>query len=248
MSKVSINSSSCFAFTCGWIMFTSPCISSEILHSCSLICTFPLSIRLMSKMSLIKLSRWLLEERTLLRQSFTWALLSIWETAMVVKPIIAFIGVRISWDMLDRKVVLALLAYWACKRASCKAWVCSICFLICSVISFVTTMAIMSPVASSCVMIKDWRTQIFSPDMLVLQYSTFTSARPFWKEFFKWSSPTVAQKSSNDSSATNCSHKWNQWEALQGGSSPTRRSKEIFFPSTIRIMSWSIRSWVRLKS
>ena len=178
ISNVSINNSNCFAFTCGWIIFTKLCINSEILQSCSLICTFPLSILLISKISLIRLSKWLLEESTFCKQSRTCSRLSIWLTAIVVNPIIAFIGVRISCDILERKVVFALFACCACIKASCNTCVCSRCFLTFSVISFFITMTIMSPVLSSCVIRKDWRTQISCSSISLPQYSTLTSASP----------------------------------------------------------------------
>ena len=38
--------------------------------------------------------------------------------AMLVKPMMAFIGVRMSWDILFRKVVFARLAFWAVRTAS----------------------------------------------------------------------------------------------------------------------------------
>ncbi len=143
-------------------MFTRLCISSGILHSWLWICSFPLSIRLISRISLISPNRWLLEERIFCRQSLTWSVRSIWLAAIVAKPIIAFIGVRISWLILDRKVVFAWFAFCACIKASCKACVCSRCLLTCSVMSRDTTMAIRSPVSSSEVMIKDWRTHMGS--------------------------------------------------------------------------------------
>ena len=39
-------------------------------------------------------------------------------SAMVVRPIIAFIGVRISWDMVERKSVFALFAAAASRAAA----------------------------------------------------------------------------------------------------------------------------------
>ena len=72
----------------------------------------------------------------------------------------AFMGVRMSWDILERKVVLAWLALWACIRASCRARVCSRCFCTWAVMSLDTTMTMMSPVALSRFMMKDWRTHM----------------------------------------------------------------------------------------
>ena len=247
-SKVSINSSSCFAFTCGWIILTRLCISSEMLHSCSLICTFPLSILLISRISLIRLSRWLLEESTFCRQSLTCSLLSIWLAAIVANPIIAFIGVRISWDILERNVVFARLACCACISASCSACVCSLCFLTLSVISFTTTMTIISSVSSSHVITKDWRTHICPEWESSPQYSTVTSASPRSKCSRKCSIFTSLSYSSMDSSNTRPLLRSIHSEALQGTCSPTFSNRDILSPSITLTMSSSTKSFVKLNS
>ena len=58
----------------------------------------------------------------MVRYSFTRSLSSRWLTASVVKPMMAFIGVRMSWDILERKVLLARLAFSAAATASESAW------------------------------------------------------------------------------------------------------------------------------
>ena len=83
-----------------------------------MIFTFPLSIRLMSRISLIRDSRCSLEVEILARYSFTFSWLSTWEAAREVNPMMAFMGVRISWDMLFRNVVLAELALSARSKAA----------------------------------------------------------------------------------------------------------------------------------
>ena len=44
-----------------------------------------------------------------------------WVLARAVKPMMAFMGVRISWDMLERNTLLALLARLAWARASSRS-------------------------------------------------------------------------------------------------------------------------------
>ena len=73
----------------------------------SLMIIRPLSIRDMSSTSLTKLIRWTEAVRIFSRQSFTRAFSSMWLWAMEVIPMMAFIGVRISWDILERKRLLA---------------------------------------------------------------------------------------------------------------------------------------------
>ena len=87
--------------------------------------SLPLSILLMSSTSLIRPSRCLLERAILLRQFCSCCLLSMLAVAMAVMPTMAFIGVRISWLMLERKSLLALLAFSAsrCARISSCIWV-----------------------------------------------------------------------------------------------------------------------------
>ena len=72
--------------------------------------TFPLSILDISSTSLIRLSRCLLEVFIFSRQSLIFSGDSRLAWAIVVMPMIAFMGVRISWDMEERKLVLAAFA------------------------------------------------------------------------------------------------------------------------------------------
>ena len=58
----------------------------------------------------------------MVRYSFTRSLSSRWLNASVAKPMMAFMGVRISWDILERKVLLARLAFSAAATASESAW------------------------------------------------------------------------------------------------------------------------------
>ncbi len=85
-------------------------ISSERLKSSSERSTFPDSILLMSSTSLISPSKCLLDEVIFFRHSETLPGSSRWEAAMAVMPTIAFIGVRISWLILERNVVFAAFA------------------------------------------------------------------------------------------------------------------------------------------
>ena len=71
---------------------------------------FPLSILDISKISLMSASRNLAEFSTLSRQSHTRSGSSHDSLAMESIPMIAFMGVRMSWDMRERKSDLARLA------------------------------------------------------------------------------------------------------------------------------------------
>ena len=88
----------------------------------------PLAMRDMSSTSLTRFIRCAEAVWIFWRQSSTRGFSSMCESAIEVMPMIAFIGVRISCDMLDRKVVFALFACCACISASCSACVCSFCF------------------------------------------------------------------------------------------------------------------------
>ena len=59
---------------------------------------------------MISVRRWLLARLIFLRFSFTASRSPRFFSAIVVSPMIAFMGVRISWDMVERKSVFALLA------------------------------------------------------------------------------------------------------------------------------------------
>ena len=97
----------------GFIISREVSIRLERLNSSLARVVLPLSIWLISNTSLISASRWRLDEEILPRQSKTRSLSSICAMAMVVIPMIPFIGVRISWDILERKFVLAALAWLA---------------------------------------------------------------------------------------------------------------------------------------
>ena len=107
-------------------MLRSPWSISGRQHGFSSRCILPLSIRLISRTSLIRLSRWFPDVIIFFRYSFTWSFWSMWVVASAVNPTMAFMGVRISWDILDRNVLLALFARFACKRASSSRFFCSI--------------------------------------------------------------------------------------------------------------------------
>ena len=79
------------------------------------------SILLMSRISLMRLSRWLDETDIFFRQSATFSLSSRCAVASVVIPMIAFIGVRISWLMAERKSLFARFAFLASTRAFSRA-------------------------------------------------------------------------------------------------------------------------------
>ena len=84
----------------------------------------PLSILLMSSTSLMRPSRCLLERVIFRRQFCTWAGSSMLAVAMAVMPTMAFMGVRMSWDMLERNSLLALLAFSASRRAVSRSAIC----------------------------------------------------------------------------------------------------------------------------
>ena len=101
----------CFFFwICGWRIVIKLSIVSERLNSSSDNTNFPLSILDISKTSFIRPKRCLLETVILLRQSIILGVSSICIAAIDVIPIMAFIGVLISWDICERKSLLAWLA------------------------------------------------------------------------------------------------------------------------------------------
>ena len=85
-------------------------ISSESSNSSSTRSTLPDSILFISNTSFIRLSKCLLAWVIFARLSCTLSLSSMCAAAMAVIPMMAFIGVRISWDMEDKKSVFALFA------------------------------------------------------------------------------------------------------------------------------------------
>ena len=81
----------------------------------------PDSIRDMSRMSLIRFRRCSAEDPICSRYSLVSSGVSGSCRAMLSRPMIAFIGVRISWLMLDRNAVFARFASSAAARASLSA-------------------------------------------------------------------------------------------------------------------------------
>ena len=68
-----------------------------------------------SRTSLISASKWLLDSVIFARQSSTFSGCPSFMRASSVMPMMAFIGVRISWLMRERKSLLALLAATAAR-------------------------------------------------------------------------------------------------------------------------------------
>ena len=66
----------------------------------------------------MRLKRCVLEDLILFRYSSTFSGWSRRLAARVVKPTMAFMGVRMSWDMFERKALLAALALLAWVSAS----------------------------------------------------------------------------------------------------------------------------------
>ena len=113
----------------GSIIVCSSSRSSGRLNSAILREVLPLSILLMSKISLMSPSRCWLEEAIFWVYSRTFSGLSASRLRREEKPTMAFIGVRMSWLMLARKLLLASLATLAVCKASpsisyiCRSWV-----------------------------------------------------------------------------------------------------------------------------
>ena len=80
--------------------------------------TLPLSIFDTSNISLIRLNRCWPDAIIFFVYSRTLSGFSASFASSVVKPRTAFIGVRMSWDILERNIVLELLAIWAACNAS----------------------------------------------------------------------------------------------------------------------------------
>ena len=125
-STVSICSSSCLAWISACRILRRPCRISGRLHNFSSRWIFPLSIWLISSMSLIRLSRWFPEVWIFFRYSETCSFWSICVMARFVNPTMAFIGVRMSWDIFDKNTLFALLALLAWERAASSSVFCSI--------------------------------------------------------------------------------------------------------------------------
>ena len=110
-----------FTKSCGLIKSSNSCSIALIEKSSSRRLSLPLSILAISSTSLIRFKRWLLAVVILARQSWIRSLSSRYLPAMAVIPIMAFIGVRISWLIRERNSFLAILAALAASKASCKA-------------------------------------------------------------------------------------------------------------------------------
>ena len=124
ISRIKISKCCALALICGWTIFTMLSITSR-KESCSILrLSFPVSIFDISSTSLISPRRCLLESVIFLRQSTTLGVSSIFARAIAVIPTTPFIGVRISWLMLDRNSLLALLARTASCRASFNSRIC----------------------------------------------------------------------------------------------------------------------------
>ena len=83
---------------------------------------FPDSIRLISRISLISPSKCLALSPIFSKHSLVSGSRFVFLSARLSRPIMAFIGVRISWLILDKKAVFALFACSAASSASLNAW------------------------------------------------------------------------------------------------------------------------------
>ena len=110
------------ALAMGWIMASTEETTSFKENFSRLSTTFPLSILETSRMSLMRLRRCCPEAVIFFVYSRTLTGFSASMDKSVVKPKTAFMGVRISWDILERKVVLDSLAIWAACSASASCW------------------------------------------------------------------------------------------------------------------------------
>ena len=111
-----------FSRTMGWERLIRFSAHSTMEKVTGLRLSFPLSTFDISRMSLISVSRWLPARLILCRLSRTVLLSSTFFSAMAVSPMMAFMGVRMSCDMVERKSVLAWLARSASAAAtfSCR--------------------------------------------------------------------------------------------------------------------------------
>ena len=101
----------CFlAFTWGWMMLTMLSAVSRRQTMSTFRVSLPLSILDISSTSLMRPSRCLLDREIFCRQEATCSRLSRLAAAMAVMPTMAFMGVRMSWLMLERNSLLARLA------------------------------------------------------------------------------------------------------------------------------------------
>ena len=129
---VSTSNVCCLERHWGCKMAQSPCISSASENDSEVSVILPLSILDISSTSLIKFKRCFDEISILCRQSSTLTLSSILASASFVIPTIAFIGVRISWDILERNILFDAFAFSAAATAAlrfsciCCSWVTSV--------------------------------------------------------------------------------------------------------------------------
>ena len=114
-----------FSFAIGRMIASTEDTRSFRVNSPMVSATLPLSILETSSTSLIRLKRCWPEAVIFFVYSRTFTGLSASFVSRVVKPRMAFMGVRISWDMLERKVVLELLAICAAFNASDSCRLCS---------------------------------------------------------------------------------------------------------------------------
>ncbi len=109
-----------FVFICGRIIESMFSTSSTILSSDRFNVVFPASILLISKISLIRPSKCWLEDVIFLVYSRTLSGFFASLAKRAAKPTMAFIGVRISWLILERNELLARFASSAIRNA-CSA-------------------------------------------------------------------------------------------------------------------------------
>ena len=105
-------------------MLTMPSITSRRETWSIFSVILPLSILDISSTSLISPSKCLLDMVIFFRQFWTCCLLSRLAVAMAVMPTMAFMGVRMSWLMLDKNSLFALLALSASRWARTSARIC----------------------------------------------------------------------------------------------------------------------------
>ena len=110
-----------FSSAWGRVIVMSVSKRSERLNSSSVRLIRPLSILLMSSTSLMRESRWRLDEAIFRRESRTRSGSSAWAAASAVIPTMPFMGVRISWLIWERNCDLAAFARLASSKASLRA-------------------------------------------------------------------------------------------------------------------------------
>ena len=103
-----------------WVTVTTPASHSPSSNSVSASCILPDSILDISNTSLISPSSSWEELAIFCRHSITFLLSFGEQRARLVRPITAFKGVRMSWLMLAKKVLLAAPARSSFNRASSR--------------------------------------------------------------------------------------------------------------------------------